>query len=113
MKTTRKLTFHTDPGHGWLQVDRADLDALDIAHKISRYSYERGPWVYLEEDCDAALFMNAAKTAGWVLNMTEKNEPHNDSPVRSFERYQPRVTTATLINAAQRLGRLHLVHISK
>lgn len=108
--TTRKLTFYTDPSHGWLEVTRADLDALDIAHQISRYSYERADRVYLEEDLDAARYLDAAKAAGWILNMTEKNEPHNDSPVTAFARYQPRITPAALINAAQRLGTLHLIH---
>ena len=109
--TSRKLTFHTDPAHGWLEVPRADLDALDIAHKISRYSYEKGARVYLEEDCDAALYMDAAKAKGWTLNMTELFAP-DDSPVRDFPHYQPRVTPAALINAAQRLGKLHLVNIT-
>ena len=109
MQTTKKLTFHTDAGHGWLEVDRADLDALDIAHKISRYSYEKGARVYLEEDCDAAAYMDAAKAAGWVLTMAEKY--NDESPIRNYPRYQARVTTAALINAAQRLGRLHLVQV--
>jgi len=109
MKTTRKLTYHTDPAHGWIEVNRADLDALDIAHQVSRYSYERADRVYLEEDCDASLYMDAAKAAGWVITMTESFAPDN-SPVRDFPRYQPRVTPAALINAAQRLGKLHLIH---
>ncbi len=112
MKTTRKLTFHTDPAHGWLEVPRADLDTLDIAHQVSRYSYERANRVYLEEDHDAGLYLEAAKAAGWILTMAEKNEPRNDSPVRDFPRYQPRVTPAALINAAQRLGKLHIVNIT-
>jgi hypothetical protein len=110
--TKRKLTFYTDPAHGWLEVPRADLDTLDIAHKISRYSYEKGAHVYLEEDCDAGLYLEAAKAKGWILTMDEKNEPRNDSPVRSFARYQPRITPAALINAAQRLGKLHIVNIT-
>ena len=110
--TKRKLTFYTDPAHGWLEVPRADLDTLDIAHKITGYSYERAERVYLEEDHDAGLYFEAAKAAGWTLNMTEKNEPRNDSPVRSYPRYQPRVTPAALINAAQRLGKLHIVNIT-
>ena len=110
--TTRKLTFHTDPAHGWLEVPRADLDTLDIAHQISAYSYERADRVYLEEDCDAMRYLEAARAAGWKVTSTEKNEPRNDSPVRAFARYQPRVTPAALINAAQRLGKLHLIHTS-
>lgn len=110
--TTRKLTFYTDPGHGWLEVNRSDLDALDIAHKVSSYSYEKGTKVYLEEDCDASLYMEAAKAAGWILTMVDKNEPHNDSPVRNFDHYKPRITPAALINAAQRLGKLHIIHVT-
>lgn len=110
MKTTRKLTFYTDPAHGWLEVNRADLDALDIAHKVSRYSYEKGSRVYLEEDCDAPLYMQAANAKGWLFTM--KDCYADRSPVRDFARYQPRVTPAALINAAQRLGKLHIVNIT-
>lgn len=107
--TTRKLTFYADPGHGWLAVNRTDLDALDIAHKITRYSYERARRVYLEEDLDAETYMTAAKAAGWKITITEKYQ--DPSPVRDFASYQPRVTPAALINAAQRLGKLYLVNI--
>ena len=105
--TTRKLTFYADPGHGWLAVNRTDLDALDIAHKITRYSYERARRVYLEEDLDAETYMTAAKAAGWKITITEKYE--DPSPVRDYAHYQPRVTPAALINAAQRLGNLFLI----
>lgn len=61
MKT---YTFHQDPGHGWLEVPRAELQALGIAHRISGYSYESrdGATVYLEEDCDLSTF---AHSSGW------------------------------------------------
>ena len=110
MKTTRKLTFYADAGHGWLKVARADLDALDIAHRITPYSYERGQWVYLEEDCDATTYLEAAKAAGYVINITEKYS--DQSTIRHFPRYTHRVTPSALINAAQRLGKLHLIHVT-
>lgn len=69
---TQRLTFHTDPGHGWLEVTRADLVELGILGLVSAYSYTDGPRVYLEEDCDATLYLEAAKAAGWVLNMVDK-----------------------------------------
>jgi hypothetical protein len=50
------MKWHIDPGHGWLEVKRAELESLGIAHKISPYSYEKNDRVYLEEDCDASLF---------------------------------------------------------
>ena len=110
-QTARRLTYYTDPGHGWLRVDRDDLDALDIAHKITPYSYERGPWVYLEEDQDATTYLEAARAAGWRVTTRTNNEARNDSPIRRLDRYQRRITAAALINAAQRLGKLHIVHV--
>jgi hypothetical protein len=53
--------FHTDPGHGWLAVPFKDIDALGIGDKISAFSYVKGKTAYLEEDCDAAVFINAYK----------------------------------------------------
>ena len=91
-RATIKLTFYTDPGHGWLEVNRTDLDALDIAHQISSYSYERGTKVYLEEDCDASLYLETAKAAGWILTMFEKYS--DPCPVRDYPRYQARITPA-------------------
>lgn len=63
----RNLRFIEDPGHGWLEVDKVDLVTLGIADKISHFSYQRGPTgkVYLEEDCDASVFLDAATAAGW------------------------------------------------
>lgn len=69
---TQRLTFHTDPGHGWLEVTRADLVELGILGLVSAYSYTDGPRFYLEEDCDATLYLEAAKAAGWVLNLVDK-----------------------------------------
>jgi hypothetical protein len=56
---TKTYIFHTDPGHGWLAVKRKELIELGILDKVSYYSYQKGQTVYLEEDCDAALFFNA------------------------------------------------------
>lgn len=52
----RSYKFHFDAGHGWLEVDKTDLDLLGIADKISSCSYAKGNTVYLEEDCDLTLF---------------------------------------------------------
>ena len=52
-------TKHEDPGHGWLQVPMAELEALNIREKISYYSYTDGTYAYLEEDCDMGVFLEA------------------------------------------------------
>lgn len=59
---SKTYIFHTDPGHGWLAVKRKECVELGILDKISSWSYQKGQTVYLEEDCDAALFFNAYRT---------------------------------------------------
>jgi lipocalin len=83
---TRTLTFHTDPAHGWLEVTRADLIALDIENKISRYSYEKGSKVYLEEDCDQMTYLRAASAAGWDVK-TKDARTDSESFIRFMNPY--------------------------
>jgi hypothetical protein len=33
MKTQTSYRYIQDPGHGWIEVPRAELDALEIAHR--------------------------------------------------------------------------------
>jgi hypothetical protein len=82
--------FITDPGHGWLEVPRAELDALGITNKISQYSYQRADLVYLEEDCDFAIFHNGktAKGEGSYFDKIERVHQENTF-VRNLPRYQP------------------------
>ena len=86
---TRKLTFYADPGHGWLEVDLLDCIDLDIADKISPYSYRKGTFVYLEEDCDAGLFLDSAKNQGWTINIKETYQ--ENTPIRNYASYTPKL----------------------
>lgn len=71
-----------DPGHGWLRVKRSELDALGITNKISGYSYQKGIYAYLEEDCDASLFI---KHVG-IANMSIKEHYSiGYSKIRNYE----------------------------
>jgi hypothetical protein len=79
--------FITDPGHGWLEVPRAELDSLGITHQISEYSYQRQDMAYLEEDNDFAVF-HAAKTAR--AEPVKYTEVHQENTfVRNLPRFQP------------------------
>jgi hypothetical protein len=51
--------FFADPGHGWLEVPRAEV--VESGAKISAYSYydPATDRAYLEEDCDAPAFLAA------------------------------------------------------
>lgn len=80
-------TFYSDPGHGWLAVKRHVLEQLHLLHRISSYSYQRGATVYLEEDCDASLFLSIARHFGEV-NITDKFTDKR-SPIRSYDSFHP------------------------
>jgi hypothetical protein len=79
-------TFHTDPGHGWLEVPRSHLRILGIEDRISGYSYADDENVYLEEDCDASLFAKYFRDrfGDWPLHRDIYADP---SPVRKYRQY--------------------------
>lgn len=80
--------FYSDPGHGWLKVPRKLLHDLNIANHITPYSYQRGDYVYLEEDSDLSRFMrawNATEKPAQIIHHTG----NRTSCIRKYERYQP------------------------
>lgn len=79
--------YITDPGHGWIEVSRAEIDALGIRHSISEYSYQRADMVYLEEDCDAALFIRAKAARKEPVQYVEIHQ--ENTFVRNLPRFQP------------------------
>jgi hypothetical protein len=86
MTTLLSLKYHTDPGHGWIQVDKHLLIHLGIANKISNYSYEcMNDYAYLEEDCDAGILLDALKASNIEFEIIRTYS--NLSPIRSFKKY--------------------------
>lgn len=84
---TETYKFHTDPGHGWLQVPRVKLKELKIENEISQYSYVKGDDVFLEEDLDAGLFCQAMKKLNQEFK-TEEINSDNESFIRGFQSYR-------------------------
>ena len=77
-----------DAGHEWLAVKIKELQELNIAHKISSYSYMKGGTAYLEGDCDAAVFFAAYKQKHGVEPKTKQGKHWDVQPCRSFAQYQ-------------------------
>ena len=77
--------FHSDPGHAWLAVKRTELERLGILGEISSCSYQRGGTVYLEEDCDASLFIKTKKDNGETFEYRESFQ--EDTPIRSYDHF--------------------------
>lgn len=80
-----KFMSYSDDGHSWLRVQKylvKDLLGLD---KISNYSYEHNGWLYLEEDCDAGLFINKLNELKheFTIKHSRKN---GQSHIRNYSR---------------------------
>ncbi len=78
--------FHTDSEHGWLAVKTQELKELGIHGKILQYSYIKGKTAYLEEDCDASVYIKAQKEIGVDVKF-KRGKFHNCSPIRSYNQY--------------------------
>ncbi len=87
------FAFHIDPGHGWLEVPRSTVIALGILDEITRYSYELGDRVFLEEDCDLSTFAKAAEAQGFEWGLREIHHD-DDAKLRGFPRFAARSWSA-------------------
>lgn len=85
----RTFTFYTDPGHGWLMVHMNDLHDIEMSPgQFSGYSYRDHDWLYLEEDCDANIFLaNYERLRGNFRIRHEYDD--RDSFIRSLPHNQP------------------------
>jgi len=83
----KKYRLFSDSGHSWLEVDFNELVKLGIHKKITAWSYIKGDRVYLEEDCDAPLYLQTKKDqTGEVTEYVEITSDYN-SPIRSYNAY--------------------------
>lgn len=83
------LDYVQDPGHGWLAADRQHLRIFRLLDKISRYSYQDGPdLVWLEEDCDAPLYVRALADAGIRYEIRDVHT-RGDAWIRTLQSFQP------------------------
>jgi predicted RNase H-like nuclease len=85
------LTFHTDPGHGWLEVSKQLARQVlgGRYREISSHSYASRTAVYLEEDCDAPMFLKAAREKGINFQIHEPFEDNNSiRQMASFRSYR-------------------------
>lgn len=87
MKT---ITIYTDPSHGWAKVPLTALHRLNIADKISTYSYmhilKNDLYAYLEEDCDLGLYLKALDLKG-IKYKFKTLHTNKSSKIRSYSRY--------------------------
>lgn len=86
-----KLTHHQDQAHGWIEAPLALVKLSGVLEKISGYSYQSldGQTLYLEEDQDAGLFLEALGAAGIKPEMKSKAVKY--SKIRNLPAFTRRV----------------------
>jgi len=89
---TKLYDFYSDPGHGWLKVPRTEIEKLGIAHQVSTCSFKNGNFVYLEEDCDAPLFIKAQEAKGIEVKFKEYST-NKSSKIRSYPSFTDHLTS--------------------
>ena len=90
----RSMTFdfYSDPGHGWLKVSKTVLsEHLGARWRsvFSCFSYERGEFVYLEEDCDVFRFQKAMEAAGQIIKIRQLPQSNKRSRIRAYSPLSP------------------------
>lgn len=81
-----KIKVYADPGHAWARVPFKLLYKLGIQDKITRYSYMRRGYAYLEEDCDLSTLIKALQEKGIEFSFDEKHT-NKRSKIRSYLSY--------------------------
>lgn len=81
------FTLYADPGHAWLKVPRKMLHDMGIATIITTYSFERGDDVYLEEDCDLAVFMHHYREQFGKDPQIVEQYSNRSSRIRNYNSY--------------------------
>lgn len=84
---TITLNLISDPGHGWCPVDASLVRDLGFADKISPYSYYHAGIVYLEEDCDFGLLIDAFAKKGLQVKVFEIYQ--ENTPIRDYQHFKP------------------------
>ena len=84
---TKTIQCYCDPGHAWAKVKRKELAALGILESISHYSYQRGEYVFLEEDSDLSTYAKAMEDKGIKL-LFKGSVSDRSSRIRSYESFR-------------------------
>lgn len=87
----RTFTVIADPGHAWLKVPIEAVRAVGLSEgHFSPYSYRRATYagaltLYLEEDCDAAIFCEAYEKQFGEPIKQKVEHSNNRSRIRGYD----------------------------
>ena len=79
-------TLYEDAGHAWIKVSIAELIALNILVDITPFSYIKGRFAFLEEDCDMTTFFTAYQSVT-DRSPRYRNSVSSRSRIRGYDSY--------------------------
>lgn len=84
----KTFTVFADPGHAWLKVSLKDLKLVGVnLELITPFSFRRGDFVYLEEDCDVAVFFEKYKERFGYYPKNETKHTNKSSKIRQYNSF--------------------------
>lgn len=84
MKT---FPYIQDPGHGWVRVPKTELAKAGCEADISRHSFQKGNNVFLEQDCDLQIFVDARRSQGLETKLRPYVNKSRTSRIRNYTSY--------------------------
>ena len=81
------LDFFSDPGHGWVRFSLVRLAELGMLNEISPYSYQRGKYVFLEEDRDLGRLTARLQREGYRVFNWKHHSTNRQSKIRGYASY--------------------------
>ena len=85
---TLKYHLYADPKHAWLKVSSKTIKQLDLQDQISSHSYITGSFLFLEEDIDMPLFIQAWENkVGCQFPPIETHIADGKSWIRNYPKY--------------------------
>ena len=105
--------FISDPGHGWLVCDVDAVNEVGLSmFEFSSYSFGQNGALFLEEDCDATLFVLAFEahhgrkpTLSFVdVPAFDRNKARLPGTGYSYERWAQKCKALDLLIASRKLA---------
>ena len=80
------ISFESDPSHGWLIAPIDEIREAGLSISDYSYIYRDTGTAYLEEDCDAMVFINYLEKNNVAFKVKETHIDHTH-PIRQLEHW--------------------------
>lgn len=87
MRVKSVFDMYNDAGHGWLKVQYHLIEKMGLTQNITPYSRQHGIDVFLEEDCDAPMFIRKYREMFEREPLIRQHYTDKRSRIRNYNNY--------------------------